>query len=753
MSAKDGRRHDVAFYALPFMLHRDFVDYPYFSDFGMLLNAGICSAAGIDVGVIDALAQPYMNPQEQGREHFWIGCRSDRIFQLTSEMRPKVAVICGHSFLNIHAKTQWLTILLDGILKSSPNCVMVYADCYIGGMHFIDTHHEKIFNNYPAIKHIVKYHADVRLPALLEDILSGREEALSVCAGTIDEVSFVNPAYPAWRNISIDNYLENIKKFFRVLNRTPVFNPEERTFPAVISRGCKYNCSFCSSNPDSGRAAYLRMNTEQISEMLKAYKNDLRAERVAFLDGLVNSSALEFDELLDALDDAQLRYDFLNGLRADKLTLEHIRKMRGKTTSLAVSAESADDETLKNIGKGLGNESIEQVAAWCAGEGVPLTIHYVVGFPGENIRSIQRTFEHAHSMKMKYGSFTTVQYATPFPGTKLYKESRRQGLLKDVNVVDYSPYFSNGGLIEHTDVTDDELRLAFKNWKKAGDSGKVEKVIINLTYLCNNKCVFCAIGDKKKEHSRLEDVMKAIAGYRKRGARLLDFDGGEPTLYPELAGVIKAARKAGFERVAVTTNGRKLSEDAFAMKLMESGITDLLISLYSASAEIHDALTGVKGSHAETVIGIKNAARLLHDNQTLSVNTTLGKTNYSDTPELARFVASLGVKVLNIQMLTPFGSAKKEHAPDVDEALPYLMKTMEMDGDGFKIQIVNMPPCSFPGHESSVAADTAKRERDMVFIGETGTNLAGYLSTKRTKTDQCNACVYMLVCDGKYQFT
>lgn len=750
---EDGKKqHDVAFYSLPFMLHRSFVDYPYFSDLGMLINAGICRTAGIEVGVIDALAQPYSSPVEQGREHYWIGCRAERIFRLTEEMKPKIAVVCGHPFLNVHAKTNWLTTLLEGIRKNSPDCELVYADCYVGGMHFIDASPERIVDNYPIISHVVKYHADSVLPAFLKKLLNREIDGATVHQGLINDVSLSPSFVPAWENISLDDYQENIKKFFSALNRSPVFNLEERTIPAVISRGCKYNCSFCSSNPDAGNPTYLRMSERNISELIAYYKNELHAQRIAFLDGLVNPSSAIFDALLDILDNANVNYDFLNGIRADALAREQVKRMKGRVTSIAVSAESGDADTLKNIGKGMKGEHIENVAYWCREEGVPLTIHYVVGFPGEGIEAIQKTFESANTMKVKYGAFSTVQYATPFPGTRLFKESESSGVLKNIHVVDYSPHFSTGGLLEHKRTSDAELRAAFENWKRAERTDIVQKVIINLTYMCNNKCVFCAIGDRKKEHSSLEDVVKAITAYRKRGASLLDFDGGEPTLYPELSGVIKAAKKAGFQRVAVTTNGRKLSDESYARELINSGITDLLISLYSADADIHDSLTGVKGSCHETIEGIRNSVKNLHDTQSLSINVTLSAANYEGVSELARLVLSLGVNALNIQMLTPFGSAKKEHAVDIEIIIPHLNDVMKLSEEGLKIQIVNMPPCTFPGHEDAVAPDTAKRERDMVFIGETGTNLAGYLSTKRVKTKECMACVYMLVCDGKYQF-
>ena len=90
------------------------------------------------------------------------------------------------------------------------------------------------------------------------------------------------------------------------------------------------------------------------------------------------------------------------------------------------------------------------------------------------------------------------------------------------------------------------------------------KVIVNLTYRCNNRCVFCAVGDRPSQDARLPDVLAALKRYRDRGYRLLDIDGGEPTLHQDLLAVVAAARELGYERVALITNGRRMAYAAYA---------------------------------------------------------------------------------------------------------------------------------------------------------------------------------------------
>ena len=41
---------------------------------------------------------------------------------------------------------------------------------------------------------------------------------------------------------------------------------------------------------------------------------------------------------------------------------------------------------------------------------------------------------------------------------------------------------------------------------------------------------------------------------------MVDFDGGEPTLHPDLMGIIGVAKGVGYENISVTTNARKMAK-------------------------------------------------------------------------------------------------------------------------------------------------------------------------------------------------
>src|SRR5690606_10855456 len=110
---------------------------------------------------------------------------------------------------------------------------------------------------------------------------------------------------------------------------------------------------------------------------------------------------------------------------------------------------------------------------------------------------------------------------------------------------------------------------------------------MNVTYACNNHCTFCAVGTRTQLHGYAPRQREYLDAYRARGVTMVDFDVGEPTLHPELIELVRYARAIGYERVNVTTNGRRCAYEDYAKALVTSGLTTLLFSVHGADARTH----------------------------------------------------------------------------------------------------------------------------------------------------------------------
>jgi MoaA/NifB/PqqE/SkfB family radical SAM enzyme len=259
------------------------------------------------------------------------------------------------------------------------------------------------------------------------------------------------------------------------------------------------------------------------------------------------------------------------------------------------------------------------------------------------------------------------------------------------------------------------------------------------------------VGTRTQVHGNAERQREWLQLYRQKGVTLVDFDGGEPTLDPDLVPLIRHARSLGYERINVTTNGRLCFYEDFARKLVRSGVTSLLFSVHGPDARTHAQQVGVAEAFDQTLAGIRNCARFAPRGVELGMNITLTKGNYETLPQVADLALSLGLPWLNVQFLTPFGRATRWVAPDTQAAADVAMRLIDSHKDRMKLQMVNLPFCFMPGYEQYVAGDYAKLERHMIFVNNETVNLAAYLAERRVHKAQCGGCPRRVYCGGFYE--
>ncbi len=188
-----------------------------------------------------------------------------------------------------------------------------------------------------------------------------------------------------------------------------------------------------------------------------------------------------------------------------------------------------------------------------------------------------------------------------------------------------------------------------------------------LTFRCQNDCIHCyAGGPHETPELSTGQWRQVIDKLSDVGVFIITFTGGEPTLREDLPELLLYAQKKGIV-TGLITNGRKLKDPAYVKVLEDSGLDFVQVTLESDKAEIHDAMTNTAGSWAETVEGIKNAAK---SKIYVSTNTTLSKRNASGFLSTVDFIKSLGVNAFGCNSLIYSGKGDKvsdEFALSADE--------------------------------------------------------------------------------------
>ncbi|MDI1477050.1 radical SAM protein [Polyangium sp. y55x31] len=744
----------------PIRVSRDFIDYPYFADLGALQAAAVLRASGFEVDLVDALAMEgaTLASHDDDPGHVRLGASLDAVLARVSDESDAV-LVAYTPFHRPPSRDDLLGKLLAGLAAHRPDRPLVLADLYQSGQHVVDVPSSEILAAYPEVSALIRYEAEGVLARVFSDLVRrGRPEAPFALVPE-DPPHLDDLPLPAWDLVDLPAYFAFHEATIRGLGRPHwAFPIDGRSAPILTSRGCPYRCVHCSSNPTARKDGELvRPKTQRRygPAYLDRLLGDLAARgvrRVHLLDELVNVNERHFDAVLELLEKHDLRFEIPNGVRADYVLPRHVEAMKGRMTTLSVSAESGVQRVVDEVvDKQLDLHAIQEAAKLAHEAALPMLVHFMIGLPGETKRDINGTLAFALDLFEQTGAFPSMQFATPLPGTRLGAEAKKKGRALPV-VNDWGPRFQQAPTIETDAFTAEDLRRfkwTFDERIRASQGPK--KVIMNVTYKCNNRCTFCATGTRTQFDGDLDRQRELLVKYRKLGVTLLDFDGGEPTLNPNLVRLVQFARRIGYERVNVTTNARMSSYDEFAQKLVHSGVTSILTSIHGPDAQTHAQNVGVAEAFDQTIAGVKNFVRLAPPGVELGANITLTKSNHKKLHDVAALVFDLGLRWFNIQFLTPFGRATSSVCPDTDAAARETKRVIDDFRDRMKIQVINLPFCFMPGYEEFLLGDMLKLERHMLFVNNEEVNLFEYLRERRVKKPVCETCPHEVFCGGFYE--
>jgi radical SAM protein with 4Fe4S-binding SPASM domain len=146
-------------------------------------------------------------------------------------------------------------------------------------------------------------------------------------------------------------------------------------------------------------------------------------------------------------------------------------------------------------------------------------------------------------------------------------------------------------------------------------------------------------------YAEIEDLMTQMAA---AGVFFLTISGGEPLLRKDLFDIIRRARELTFN-VKLKTNAILIREKEAAL-IRELGVETVQVSIYSHRAEVHDAITKVKGSLERSLDAIRFMV-----SQGLKVtlaNVVMKQTRF-DYPEVQKLAAKIGAAFTLDPTITP----------------------------------------------------------------------------------------------------
>lgn len=225
-----------------------------------------------------------------------------------------------------------------------------------------------------------------------------------------------------------------------------------------------------------------------------------------------------------------------------------------------------------------------------------------------------------------------------------------------------------------------------------------------VTSQCNNRCIMCC--QPPLQRNDLDGYFRkniALIDSAPKELKSLAITGGEPTLLGDrLFDLIRHIRTMLPDtEIHLLTNGRAFAHKEYAKKLFDCGTEKLLlgIPLHSDYAGDHDAVTQMRCSYDETMLGLYNLARYDFG---IELRIVITKINYDRLPKLPNFIyRNLPfVEYISLMGLEYTGYTIKNRdavwIDPVDYQTELSQAVLGLDDWRMDVSIFNLPLCVLP---------------------------------------------------------
>lgn len=302
-----------------------------------------------------------------------------------------------------------------------------------GGEH-ITAMPELSLEQCPALDYCVLGEGEETLADLLDTVKRGgapstvaglalRVDGRAVRTATRARIRHVDDIpLPAWDLVPLANYLDNELGFG--VNRG-------RSIPLLATRGCPYQCTFCS-NPSMWTTRWIARDASAVLAEMRGDIERYRVENFDFYDltAIVKRDwILEFGRLILA-SGLRFTWQLPSGTRSEAIDGEVARLLYASgCRNISYAPESGSPSVLKRIKKriDLGRMKASMRAAIASGINVKANI--ILGFPDETHREVWESMVFIAQMAALGVHDISISPFSPYPGSELFDAMRAGGRL------------------------------------------------------------------------------------------------------------------------------------------------------------------------------------------------------------------------------------------------------------------------------------------------------------------------------------
>jgi len=259
-----------------------------------------------------------------------------------------------------------------------------------------------------------------------------------------------------------------------------------KTIPIITSRGCPYNCNYCSVHLSMGRGFRSRSPQNVVAE-IQHWRNR-RFRNFEINDDCFSLDLKRAEKICDLIIKNRLNitYQLYNGIRVDRISKRLLQKMKASgCVFISYGVESGCQKIIDFIGKGITLEQAKKAVRWTNEVGIKNSVNFITGHPGETYQTAMQTLKFAKDLPT---NFVNIYNLIPYPGTVLHEWIEKNGkwiyhpeyALKNIGSRDLKPVFETS---EFTEKERKEiLKKGFALYDRTILTFRLDKILGTLVY-------------------------------------------------------------------------------------------------------------------------------------------------------------------------------------------------------------------------------------------------------------------------------
>tara|TARA_Y100001970_G_C14249655_1_gene870840 strand:+ start:138 stop:1826 length:1689 start_codon:yes stop_codon:yes gene_type:complete len=340
--------------------------------------------------------------------------------------------------------------LIEKIKKKYPNIIIV-----AGGEH-PSAIPEYVLRNCSSIDYVIRGEGEFSMLEFSHKIFNGKsvndipgigfinKENHFVDNGSSKRIEHIDKLpRPAWHLLQPENYFTNA--FTIGLSKGKL-----RNMPILATRGCPYQCTFCSS-PTMWTTRYIMRSPAEIVDEIEWLIKEYGANDFEFFDltAIIKKSwILDFCNELKKRKINNITWQLPVGTRSEALDEETLSAIyKSGCAYICYAPESGSEKSLNIIKKRVKLDRLIESIKSAVKIGHTVKLNFIIGFPHETFGDCLKSVWFGIYCSLRFG-ISDVNYAmfSPYPGSELFEKLKKE---KKLDLDD--DYFKK--LMAYMDVT------------------------------------------------------------------------------------------------------------------------------------------------------------------------------------------------------------------------------------------------------------------------------------------------------------